>query len=312
MIVELGLACKRQVDDAVETSRNAGTAPERILIDQGAITNDGLARALAERYGLDHLDLGVFQVDMAAANLVSTTVAKRYQAVPVGFADKRTLLVAMADPSNVLAVDDIAIMTGHEVRVAVAPPDDIAALISRLDRLEDVVGTPEEIAEEEDSGEVVALHESSEDAPVIKLVNQIVGQAVERGASDIHFAPDGREVRVRFRIDGVLQDITTVPRRMAAGAVSRVKIMAELDIAEKRLPQDGRIGLVVDGRHVDLRVVTLPSVHGEGIVMRVLDKTNVVVDLDKLGMSDEARERFEALLPRDPRRGARHGPDRIG
>jgi type IV pilus assembly protein PilB len=292
VIVDMGLASKRQVEDAVETSRNAGVAPERILIDQGAITNDGLARALAERYGLDHLDLGVFQVDMAAANLVSTNVAKRYQAVPVAFADKRTLLVAMADPSNVLAVDDIAIMTGHEVRVAVAPPDDIAALVSRLDRLEDVVGTAEEL-DEEDGGEVVALHESSEDAPVIKLVNQIVGQAVERGASDIHFAPDGREVRVRFRIDGVLQDITTVPRRLAAGAVSRVKIMAELDIAEKRLPQDGRIGLVVDGRHVDLRVVTLPSVHGEGIVMRVLDKSNVVVDLDKLGMSDESRERFE-------------------
>ena len=294
VIVEMRLATKRQVDDAIETSRTAGASPERILLDQGAITADGLARALAERYGLDHLDLGVFQVDMSAANLISTTVAKRYQAVPVAFADKRTLLVAMADPSNVLAVDDIAIMTGHEVRVAVAPPDDIASLISRLDRLEDVVGSPADlIEEEEDGGEVVALHESSEDAPVIKLVNQVVGQAVERGASDIHFAPDGKEVRVRFRIDGVLQDITTVPRKMAAGVVSRVKIMAELDIAEKRLPQDGRIGLVVDGRHVDLRVVTLPSVNGEGIVMRVLDKSNVVVDLDKLGMSDESRERFE-------------------
>jgi type IV pilus assembly protein PilB len=292
VIVEMQLASKRQVDDAIETSRTAGISPERILLDQGAITHDGLARALAERYGLDHLDLGVFQVDMSAANLISTTVAKRYQAVPVAFADKRTLLVAMADPSNVLAVDDIAIMTGHEVRVAVAPPDDIASLISRLDRLEDVVGTPEELVEDEDGGEVVALHESDEDAPVIKLVNQIVGQAVERGASDIHFAPEGKEMRVRFRIDGVLQDISTVPRRMAAGAVSRVKIMAELDIAEKRLPQDGRIGLVVDGRHIDLRVVTLPSVNGEGIVMRVLDKSSVVVDLDKLGMSDSARERF--------------------
>jgi type IV pilus assembly protein PilB len=185
-------------------------------------------------------------------------------------------------------------MTGHEVRVAVAPPDDIVALISRLDRLEDVVGSPGDlIDEEEDGGEVVALHQSDEDAPVIKLVNQVVGQAVERGASDIHFAPDGKEVRVRFRIDGVLQDITTVPRKMAAGVVSRVKIMAELDIAEKRLPQDGRIGLVVDGRHIDLRVVTLPSVNGEGIVLRVLDKSNVVVDLDKLGMADEARATFE-------------------
>jgi len=295
VIVAMGLSTRRQVDDALETSRTAGTTPERVLIDQGALTPDGLARALAERYGLDHLDLGVFSVDMAAANLVSTAVAKRYQALPVAFADPRTLLVAMADPSNVLAVDDIAIMTGYEIRVAVAPPDDIAALVSRLDRLEDVVGESGEQLEEgeEDGAEVVALHETSEDAPVIKLVNQIVAQAVERGASDVHLAPDGRELRVRFRVDGVLQDITTVQRRMAAGVISRIKIMAELNIAEKRLPQDGRVGLVVDGRHVDLRVVTLPSVHGEGVVMRVLDKASVVVELDRLGMADAERVRFE-------------------
>jgi type IV pilus assembly protein PilB len=294
VIVDMGLATRRQVDDALESSRVTGTTPERVLLENGSITADALARALAERYGLDHLDLGVFAVDMSAANLVSTAVAKRYQTVPVAFADKRTLLVAMADPSNVLAVDDIAIMTGYEIRVAVAPPDDIANLISRLDRLEDVVGESAEVTEEaDDGGEVVALHETSEDAPVIKLVNQIVGQAVERGASDIHLAPDGRELRVRFRVDGVLQDITTVQRRMAAGVISRIKIMAELNIAEKRLPQDGRVGLVVDGRHVDLRVVTLPSVHGEGAVMRVLDKESVVVELDKLGMADPERERFE-------------------
>ncbi len=143
VIVDMGLASRAQVEDALEVSRGSGMTPERVLLDRGALTHDGLARALAERYGLDHLDLGVFSVDMGAANLVSTTAAKRYQAVPVAFADKRTLLVAMADPSNVLAVDDIAIMTGYEVRVAVAPPEDIATLISRLDRLEDVVGEPD-------------------------------------------------------------------------------------------------------------------------------------------------------------------------
>ena len=294
VIVDMGLASRQQVEEALETSRSSGTTPERVLLEKGAINQDGLARALAERYGLDHLDLGVFQVDMSAANLVKTAVAKRYQAVPVAFTDKRTLLIAMADPSNVLAVDDIAIMTGYEVRVAVAPPDDIANLVSRLDRLDDVVGeSADPVQEAEEEAEVVALHETSDDAPVVKLVNQIVAQAVERGASDIHLAPDGKEVRVRFRVDGVLQDITTVPRKMAAGVVSRIKIMAELNIAEKRLPQDGRVGLVVDGRHVDLRVVTLPSVHGEGIVMRVLDKASVVVELDKLGMADPERERFE-------------------
>jgi type IV pilus assembly protein PilB len=294
VIVEMGLASRGQVDEALESSRSLGTTPERVLIEKGSLTQDGLARALAERYGLDHLDLGVFSVDMGAANLVTTTTAKRYQAVPVAFADKRTLLVAMADPANVLAVDDIAIMTGYEIRVAVAPPDDIAALVSRLDRLEDVVGQDEgQLEEVDEDGDVLALHETSDDAPVVKLVNQIVAQAVERGASDIHLAPDGRELRVRFRVDGVLLDVTTVPRKMAPGAISRIKIMAELNIAEKRLPQDGRVGLVIDGRHVDLRVVTLPSVLGESIVMRVLDKASVVVKLEKLGMADVERERFE-------------------
>jgi type IV pilus assembly protein PilB len=297
VIVDLGLVPREQVESAIETSRGTGTMPERVLLDSGALTQDGLTRALAERYGLDHLDLGVFSVDMNAANLVSSGAAKRYQAVPVAFADKGTLLVAMADPSNVLAVDDIAIMTGYEVRVAVAPPEDIANLISRLDRLEDVVSEQDGQIEEQElgegAGEVVDLRETADDAPVVKLVNQIVAQGVEQGASDIHLAPDGRELRVRFRVDGVLHDATTVPRRMAGGVISRVKIMAEMNIAERRLPQDGRVGLTVDGRHIDLRVVTLPSVLGEAIVMRVLDKESVVTSLDKLGFSDTDRNRFE-------------------
>jgi type IV pilus assembly protein PilB len=294
VIVDMALATRDQVDQAIEASRNEGTTPERVLLARGAITSDGLARALAERYGLDHLDLDIFPVDMGAANLVVNTAAKRYQAVPVSFVDKRTLLLAMADPSNVLAVDDVAIMTGYEVRVAVASPDAITDLISRMARLEDVVSGEAAIEEADDaSAEIVNLRETADDAPVVKLVNQIVAQAVELGASDVHLAPDGNEVRVRVRVDGILQDITTVPRRMAAGVVSRVKIMAELDISERRLPQDGRVGLTVDGRHVDLRVVTLPSVHGESIVMRILDKDSVVMKLEKLGMAEEERARFE-------------------
>jgi type IV pilus assembly protein PilB len=293
VIVDMGLVARERVDDAIATSRSSGTTPERVLVEEGILSHDGLARALAERYGLDHLDLGIFQVDMGAANLVTTAAAKRYQAVPVSFVDKRTLLVAMIDPSNVLAVDDIAIMTGFEVRVAVAAPEDIAALISRLDRLDDVVAATGELASEESQAEIVELHETDDDAPVIKLVNQIVAQAVEQGASDVHLAPDGKETRVRFRVDGVLHDVTTVPRKMGPGVVSRVKIMAELDISERRLPQDGRVGLTVDGRHVDLRVVTLPSVHGESIVMRILDKDSVVMKLEKLGLGGEERERFE-------------------
>jgi type IV pilus assembly protein PilB len=295
VIVDMGLLARERVDDAIAASRSTGTTPERVLVEEGALSNDGLARALAERYGLDHLDLGVFQVDMGAANLVSTAAAKRYQSVPVSFVDKRTLLVAMTDPSNVLAVDDIAIMTGYEVRVAVAAPEDIVALISKLDRLDDIVSSGGETAESEAeaAAEVVNLREADDDAPVIKLVNQIVAQAVEQGASDVHITPDGKETRVRFRVDGVLADITAIPKRMGPGVVSRVKIMSELDISEKRVPQDGRVGLTVDGRHVDLRVVTLPSVHGESIVMRILDKDSVVMKLEKLGMGPEDQERFE-------------------
>jgi type IV pilus assembly protein PilB len=200
----------------------------------------------------------------------------------------------MADPANVLAVDDVAIMTGYEIRVAVAPLEDITALISRLDRLEDAVGADHTAEDAEaDEAEVVDVRATAEDAPAIKLVNQIVAQAVEQRASDVHLAAEKGELRVRFRVDGVLEDIMSVPRRIAGGVVSRVKIMAELDIAERRLPQDGRVGLSVDGRHIDLRVVTLPSVKGESVVMRVLDKSSVVVALDKLGMAEPERLRFE-------------------
>jgi type IV pilus assembly protein PilB len=294
VIVELGFADRERVEGAVRTARAGGQTPEQLLVEQSVLTEDQVARAVAERYGLDHLDLAVFKVDMAAANLISSSAARRYLAVPVAHNDERTLVVAMADPSNIVAVDDIAIMTGLEVRPAVASREDVAALITRLNRIDEAVSeaTAEEEDEEEET-EVVDLHESAGDAPVIKLVHSIIGQAVEQGASDIHFEPDGNEMRVRFRVDGVLASSTTVPRRMVAGVVSRIKIMSDLDIAERRLPQDGRVGLKVDDRHVDVRVVTLPSVLGESVVLRILDKDSVVMDLDRLGMLEPERERFE-------------------
>jgi type IV pilus assembly protein PilB len=291
VLVDLGFAARELVDTAVEASRSAARPPERLLIEQGAITEDQLARAIGERYGLDHLDLTVFNIDMAAANLIDSAAAKRYDAVPVAFVDERTLLVAMADPANVLAVDDIAMLTRLDVRPAVASAEDIETLIARLDRFGDAVH--DVVEAEPDDAEVVDLHDTAEDAPVVKLVNSIIAQAVERGASDIHFEPDGRELRVRFRIDGVLSVSTTIPHRMVAGVVSRAKIMAELDIAEKRVPQDGRVSLSIDGRQIDIRVVTLPSVHGESMVMRILDKEGGTFALDKLGMQPAERERFE-------------------
>jgi type IV pilus assembly protein PilB len=293
VIVEMGLTSRDRVDDAIAAARQSQTTPESVLVERGDLSPDSLSRAIAERHGLNHLDLSIFTVDMAAANLVSTGSARRYDALPVAFADERTLIVAMADPANVRAVDDLAVMTGYEIRPVVASPEDIASVVSRLTQLDDAVDAAVEADEVgERPAEVVDLRESADDAPVIKLVNQIVAQAVDRGASDVHLEPDGTQLRVRFRIDGVLVETANVPKRMVAGVVSRVKIMADLDIAERRVPQDGRVSLTIDGHHVDLRVVTLPSVHGESVVMRILDKDSVVMDLDKLGMAEAERDRF--------------------
>ena len=293
VMVDLGLADRDRVTVAIEEARKTGKTPEDVLMDAGHLTPDGLARAVAERHGLEHLDLNIFSPDMGAANLISIPAAKRYEAVPVAFIDDRTLLVAMADPANVLAVDDIALLTGKEIRPAVTSRDDIQGLISRLSRLDDVVSSDLYDDDDDAPAEIVDLRESADDAPVIRLVNQIIAQAVEQGASDIHLEPTGSELRVRFRIDGVLVEAATVQRRMVLGVISRVKIMSDLDISERRVPQDGRVGLSIDGHHIDLRIVTLPTVHGESVVMRILDKDGAVHSLEKLGMAPAEKDRFE-------------------
>jgi type IV pilus assembly protein PilB len=292
VVVELGMLPRERVDAAVEEARASGRTPEQVLIQSGALTEEELSRAIAQRFGLTHADLNVFKPDLAAANLIPAQAARRLEAVPIGHADDGSLMVAIADPSNVLALDDLKLMTGHEVQPVVASRDDIAGVVARMNRLDDAVAEAVE-DDAEDVAEVTDIRESAEDAPIVKLVNSIIAQAVEDGASDVHFEPHGREMRVRFRVDGVLQERTTIPKRMVAGTVSRVKIMADLDIAEKRLPQDGRVSLTVEGHGVDVRVVTMPSVEGEGIVMRLLDKGAALIKLDAMGMGEGGRERFE-------------------
>src|SRR5215208_71705 len=293
VIVQLGFAERELVEKAVEKGRAGGVPLGQSLIDAGIVDSNQLAQALAERNGLDYVDLNSFEVDQGAANLIDPAKARRYQTIPISFLGEQTLLVATADPANVLALDDIAMATGYEVRRAVASPEDIDALIGQLSHLGDAV---EEFGDEEDEAEVIELRDQADEAPVVKLVHSVIADAVRRGASDIHFEPRSSDMRVRYRIDGVVVDTTTVPRQLVAGLVSRVKIMANLDIAEKRVPQDGRIGLSVDGRHIDLRVATLPVVRGESVVMRILDKDKVVMDLDVLGMEGVDRERIETAL----------------
>ena len=301
VIVDLGYAPSERIDQVIAEARTAGRSPETLMLEQHLITGEQLSRAIAERYGLDHVDLNTFQIDMGAANLLSTQTARRYRAVPVAFLDEQTLLLAMADPANVLAVDDVTMMTGLNCTVAVAGEEDIDALVGRLSSLESAVTDAiDELGGEEDAGgaTVTDLRELADDAPVIKLVYSILGQAVGDGASDIHFEPEEKEMRVRFRIDGVLHEAAKVPKRMIAGVVSRIKIMSELDIAEKRVPQDGRVSINVDERRIDLRVVTMPSAKGEGAILRILDRTNALRSLAELGMSPESQAVFEASFHR--------------
>jgi type IV pilus assembly protein PilB len=298
VVVELGFAERGSVERAIAEARDSGRRTGEVLVSNGCLTPDQLARVIAERFGVDHVDLGAFKVDMTAANVVSVAAARRYEAVPVHFLDQRTLLVAMADPGNVLAIDDISLMTGYEVRAAASAREDVLSLISRLNQLDGIV--VEEAHEEEETGaaELTDLRDSAGDAPVIKLVHSLIAQGVEQGASDIHFEPRDGELVVRYRVDGVLSDSTRVPKRHVAGVVSRIKIMSDLDIAERRAPQDGRVALTIDGRHVDVRVATLPLVGGEAAVLRILDKESAVVELDRLGFQPDARTTFERSFGR--------------
>jgi type IV pilus assembly protein PilB len=297
VIVDLGYVDDERARKAIEEARTAGRPPERLLLEQGAITAEQFSRAIAERYGLDHIDLTAYQIDMAAANLVTVNTARRYRAIPVGFVDKETLLVAMGDPTNVLAVDDIQIATGLDCRVAVAADEDVEALIGRLNTLQSAVSESVTDEEAEDElAEVSDMQVTAEDAPVIKLVYSILGQGVGEGASDIHFEPGEDEMRVRFRVDGVLREAAHVPKRMINAVVSRVKIMSDLNIAEKRVPQDGRVSVTVEDRRVDLRITTLPTQRGEGATIRILDKENAQRSLDELGMGGTARARFQTAF----------------
>jgi type IV pilus assembly protein PilB len=306
VLVELGYVSEEQVQLATEAARADGGTPESILVSQGTITSDQLSRAIAERYGLDHVDLTVYQVDLGASALFPVAMARRYKAVPVGFVNQETLLVAATDPANVLAVDDIQIATGLDCRIAVAAEEDIEALLSRLGTLQSATaeaiiedeGNSDDFGEETPAGDVGEMSVSAEDAPVIKLVYSILAQAVGEGASDIHLEPEEGELRVRFRIDGVLKETAHVPKRMIGAMISRLKIMSELDIAEKRVPQDGRVGVTVEGRRIDLRVTTLPTQRGEGATIRILDEGNSQRTLDDLGMDGSARARFEEAFRR--------------
>ena len=312
VIVDLGFVDRGTMDLAIERGNANGSAPERVLVTDGTLSDEQLSRSVAERFGLDHIDLALYRVDPDAAKLVTPAAVRRYQAVPVAFTGDRTLIVAMVDPANVLAIDDIAVMTGYEVRPAVASLADVERLLQRLEdpNFGDGAVAPDELEIADDpaaapasatpaaplydmrENQPINFGAAGEDSSVIQLVHRVIAEAVERGASDIHFEPQEEEMRVRYRIDGVLQEAATVPASAIPAVVSRVKILSDLDIAERRIPQDGRISMEVGDKSIDLRVATLPSQYGEKCVMRILDQSKVMIQLEQLGMLPQALERF--------------------
>jgi type IV pilus assembly protein PilB len=296
VVVDLGFADREAVEAAVNVARSERKPTGQVLVEQGILRQDQLARVVAERFGLDYVDLSVHELDMGAVNLLNPDAIKRYQAVPVGFTDDGALLLAMADPTNILTIDDIAMITNRRVRAAAASAEDVSMLATRMGQMQTSI---EDIVEDDEPNAADTMaEEADQDAPIIKLVHSIIAQAVQQGASDIHVNPEEGDMRVLFRIDGVLFPAATIRRRMALGMVSRIKIMADLDISERRVPQDGRLALTVEGRRIDIRVVTLPLVHGEGAVMRILDKGVVVQNLESLGMQPGDEERFAHAIAR--------------
>ena len=269
------------------------------LIKLGAVKEDDLSKFLSELYGVPAVDLSNFAPDPAVVKLIPGDVANKFQVVPVSRTGRR-LTVAMANPSNIFALDDIEFITGCEVQPCVASESAIKKAIDKaydsaasfetvMRGMEDEI---EVIEETVDDTPDVALLGEAEQAPVVKLVNSLISDAVRKGASDIHIEPYERTLRVRFRIDGTLYEMMSPPFRMKAAITSRLKIMADLDIAERRVPQDGRIKLRLLGRSIDLRVSSLPTIYGEKVVMRILDKGNLNIDLNKLGFQESALKEF--------------------
>ena len=301
--MELGFAKEEAVERAVMHARESGRLTGRVLIEDGVLTPQQLARVLAERFGIERIDLTVFRIDNDLARLVDPSFVRRYDAIPVGQDDEGQLLLAMADPANMLAIDDVTMITGMAVRPVVAAYDDIHRLSVRLGN-----DLPDLSAEDggDDTSEVdlsvpdtdVTDLGADDQAPIIKLVNSVLKRAIRRGASDIHFDPGSDDMHVIFRVDGMLDSAVTIPRRMSVGVVSRLKVMSNLDIAERRVPQDGRVSLLIDGHEIDLRVVTLPTVYGEAVVARILDSSSAPVGLEQIGMLEEDRTNVEAAMAR--------------
>lgn len=296
-LLESALVSQEQMSRALEVQKNEGGTLSYNLVKSGAISEKAFSEFMGQVYNVPSVDLDASAPQDDVVAMIPAEVATKFQVVPVR-REGRLLTVAMANPDNIFAIDDIKFITGLEVKPVVATETAIKKTIDRIydsaDSLASIMKDMEEdfeIVEEYDDD--IPLEEvQSSDAPVVKLVNSLISDAVARGASDIHIEPYEKIVRVRYRIDGMLHEMMSPPFKMRGAIISRLKIMAELDIAEKRVPQDGRIKIRINGKPIDLRVSTLPTIFGEKIVMRILDKSNLQINLARLGFEEDALQKF--------------------
>jgi type IV pilus assembly protein PilB len=308
LLVDLLAATGLVPQDKLDLARGragSGGSLAQALIDEGIATPEGIARTLAARYQLPLVDLANTGVDAEAAKVVPLHVLERVAAIPYAI-DGDTLRVAVADPANVHSIDELRFATRLNVELAVATRDDVEAEIRRLVRASEAFGARAALEEEqaqfdeEDETDDLEVDDGISDAPLVRLVNSVIFQAAEDGASDIHWEPQDDSLVVRLRIDGVLHEVQRIPKRLAAGVTTRLKVLAKLDIAERRKPQDGRIALNAQaaGRVMDIRVAVLPTVEGEAIVMRLVDKSKKVPTLLELGLSDDMQAKLMDIFLR--------------
>ncbi|MGA7829050.1 MAG: type IV-A pilus assembly ATPase PilB [Geobacteraceae bacterium] len=306
LLVRSNLITRDQLQRALEEQKHSGGQLRlgAILVKEGYISESELTAFLSKQYSVPSINLAEFEIDPAVVKLLPVEVVQKYQAIPVNRSGS-TLILAMSDPSNIFAIDDIKFMTGYNVEVVVASDTGIKTAIDKYydqsaslaDMMSDLDLDDMEVVADHEEVDVTSLERATEDAPVVKLVNMILSDAIKRKASDIHIEPYERSFRVRYRIDGVLYEAMKPPLKLKNAITSRLKIMAELDIAERRLPQDGRIKIKLGGgKDMDFRVSVLPTLFGEKIVMRLLDKSSLQLDMTKLGYEPEALTHFKEAI----------------
>ncbi len=309
LLVENGLVTERQLIKAKDQASKLGDPVQKILINMGFVTEKDITEMIGMQMGVRFVDLDEIDIDAELARSVPEHLAQRYNVIPIAQNDNK-LTLAMVDPLNIMAIDDIRLVTGYDIEPVISTEESIKKAIGRqfgsmgLAEVEETVkdisasefGDMEMDDATDEELSLDKLKELVDEAPIVRVVNLIISQAINDKSSDIHIEPDAKSVRVRYRVDGVLHEVMQPPKHIQAPMVSRIKIMSNLDIAERRIPQDGKIHLKHDGREFDLRVSTVPCVHGEKVVMRILDKGSVMLGLSKLGFYPEIQQTIENLV----------------